>query len=599
MNGAQYALAALVGERPDEAQRRRSQWRQVALTVLAGLIGLAAALWISIQAGLYGWQAADWDRFEAATALLMPTVMLVMFPFVWLPFVRAPRALSGQPLREMIISGNPRLSPPLPLQPAPLPAEALDIAYSFTALRRPHVLWEMRDRLLPWMIVLPLCFPISIQLPRALGLDRLFDYRSPLSFLPLILAIGVFFVCLFALSRTVGASGPHLRIVADAAGVTWSAQRFPRAEWQAPWAAARSFTVAPYVDVSGWGASGLVYTLDTDQRALSWLMVPYANTAARTEANTLARLIVARTGLPLRDPGVWMARIKAAGSDPNALRDAGMPPEVVTNFQVVRHQWQWRYWLFVPLALVIVAVGLSPLWLPGRFQDAQRAYLDTLPALVHAETPLYRSSLAADDGNWPVSSRTTAGAGANRAFTSGAYQLSGVKGVPVVATMPRAYADAAVEVTALITSTADDSGFADDNLGLVVRANADLSDMIVVTVDQAGDQSSWRIDHTRTDPQGKVIQNDALAINFDPAFGTVRIGGPNTLLVLMRGDAFTLYINGVYVGTGTVPRFGERDPLPILPAGRVGVYVEDGANTAAFTNFAVYPVTSPPSLEYV
>jgi hypothetical protein len=265
----------------------------------------------------------------------------------------------------------------------------------------------------------------------------------------------------------------------------------------------------------------------------------------------------------------------------------------------VRSRWRRRYWLFAPLALVVVAVGLSPLWLPDHFRDAPRAYLATLPALVHAETPLYRSSLAADDGNWPVSPPDRSDGLARRVFTGGAYQLTGVKGVPVVATMPHSYGDAAVEVTALITSAADDSGFASDILGLVVRANADFSDMIVVTVDQAGDQSSWRIDHTRTDPQGKVIQNDTLAIDFDPIFGTVRIGGPNTLLVLMRGDAFTLYINGVYVGTGTVPRFGERDPLPIPPSGRVGVYLEDGANTAAFTNFTIYPVASPPSLEYV
>lgn len=223
----------------------------------------------------------------------------------------------------MIISGDPRLSPPLPLQPAPLPAAAVDIAHSFTALRRPRMLWDVRDNVLPWMVVPPLCFPVSIQLPRALGLDRLFDYRSPLSFLPLILGIGVFFVYLFALSRTFGASGPHLRIVADATGVTWSAQRFPRAEWQAPWAAARSFTVAPYVDVSGWGASGLVYTLDTDQGALSWLLVPYANAAARAEADTLTRLIVARTGLPLRDLEAWMTRIKAAGGQPECAARRG------------------------------------------------------------------------------------------------------------------------------------------------------------------------------------------------------------------------------------------------------------------------------------
>jgi hypothetical protein len=40
MNGAQYALAALVGERPDAAERRRSQRRQVALTVLIGVLSL-------------------------------------------------------------------------------------------------------------------------------------------------------------------------------------------------------------------------------------------------------------------------------------------------------------------------------------------------------------------------------------------------------------------------------------------------------------------------------------------------------------------------------------------------------------------------------
>lgn len=595
MNGAQYALAALVGERPDEAQRRRGQRRQVALTLLLGVIGLAATLWIIIQAGLYGWQTADWDRFETALFLLLPAIMLTTFPFMWLPFARAPQVISGRPLREMIVSGDPRLSPPLPLQPAPLPAEALESVQRFTTLRRPRILWEARDNVLPWMVVLPLFLPVSIQLPRALGLDRLFSYPSPLEFSPLILGFVLLGVYLFTLSRTFDAAGPHLRIVADAAGVSWKTHRFPRAERQAPWAAARSFTIAPYVDVSGWGASGLVYTLDTDQGALSWLLVPHAGDVARAEADTLTRLIVARTSLPLRDLGVWMAQIKAAGGNVNALRDAGMPPDAVANFQRVRRHWQWRYWLFVPLALVVISVGLLPLWLPSRFQDAQRAYLAMVPVRVHAQTPLYRSSLAADDGNWPVSPSDQSDGLARRIFSGGAYQLSGVKGVPVVATMPRVYADAAVEVTGLTTSVTDDSAFVDDNLGLVVRANADLSDMILVTVDQA--RGEWSMAHIRTDSQGKVLQSDTLKDRFrstSSRFG-VRIGGPNTLLVLMRGDAFVLYVNGSYVAAIT----NHIDHTPLPRAGRVGVYLNDGAAQGVFTSFAVYPVTSPPSLEYI
>jgi len=64
---------------------------------------------------------------------------------------------------------------------------------------------------------------------------------------------------------------------------------------------------------------------------------------------------------------------------------------------------------------------------------------------------------------------------------------------------------------------------------------------------------------------------------------------------LMRGDAFVLYVNGSYVAAIT----NHIDHAPLPRAGRVGVYLNDGAAQGVFTNFAVYPVTSPPSLEYV
>lgn len=601
MIGAQYLLTALAREPVDDVRRKAR--RQAGISLAIGLVGAAATLWLLVVVFLYSWQTDDWQRFQAAAYLPLPFLYLLAFALV-LPRITSPdRRPAVQPLRVLLASGDERLAPPAPVQPAPLSSEELaTLPPAFNRLRGIRTWWDSRAGFPVWMAILPFLGQCFNWFPQAAGFERQwnqwFGIETPLGIVPMLLAFVPFLAYVMLISRIYRTTGPRLVITADDGGITWHVEgRRPR-ERRAPWSAGRAFVRTTYASPNGVGAGGTAYLLDLGDTALTWTLTAGSKDDEYLESEALARLIVTRTGQPLRDLSSWMTRIQSARGNVARLREAGVPPDALAEYSALRQRWRRRLWPLLLALVAVFAITFAALFVPGRLEARRFAYLDTLPALVHAETPLYRSSLAADDGNWLVSPSDQSNGLARRVFTGSAYQLSGITGVPVVATMPRIYGDAAVEVTGLTTNVTDDSGFADDNLGLVVRANADLSDMIVITVDQA--RGEWSMAHIRTDPQGKILQSDSLEDRFrstNPRFG-VHTDGPNTLLILMRGDAFTLYVNGYSVGTGTVPRFGE-EPLPIPLSGRVGVYVEDGTDTTAFTNFAIYPLTSPPALNYV
>ncbi|HZC78565.1 MAG TPA: hypothetical protein VE258_12510, partial [Ktedonobacterales bacterium] len=75
----------------------------------------------------------------------------------------------------------------------------------------------------------------------------------------------------------------------------------------------------------------------------------------------------------------------------------------------------------------------------------------------------------------------------------------------------------------------------------------------------------------------------------------IRIGvvQPNRLLVIMRGGQYLLYINNQFVGS----YYDDAHDTP--SRGYAGVYVNQANTEGIFTNFTVYQVKPPPSLEYV
>ena len=119
--------------------------------------------------------------------------------------------------------------------------------------------------------------------------------------------------------------------------------------------------------------------------------------------------------------------------------------------------------------------------------------------------------------------------------------------------------------------------------GLALRARDDPEDFVVFAVSQSGGWFLARYAGGRT----SAAPGQWIALGGDVSSGAVRTGAgaTNQLLVLMRGNTYTCYINGRFVGTVRVGAGGDA-----LSSGAVGVWLGDATTTGVFTHFAVYPV---------
>lgn len=425
--------------------------------------------------------------------------------------------------------------------------------------------------------------------------------------------------------------------ILDDVGIRWARRtRQPHVRWGDARAFYTVSTLGGTGEMFGWH---IIYVLDSGEQVFSWQRAGSRFDRTRAASDQLARLIVGRSGLPLRDlslafkgateprpPGTpetanatrtrMLARIEAQARerqlDPRtearltALVGRLTPPDTAGAESVsaaVRRALEGvglpaappkgttgRGCALLLASVVVFALLAGASW---GLQQAQGRYLACLPAQIHAEAPLYADSLAAPDGNWQVSGATANGA----RYQGHAYHLTGTAGNTVTAWTPTSYGDVAVQVTARQLGSTPSDG-----IGLIVRADAAGDDYIAfVTSPTDGGWTLWQyhpVDANADDDWHYLGGGSSAAIHKGP-------GAANTLLAITRGQSYVLFVNGSFAGAatdgdpdvyGSAPQIGT---MTTAHQGYAGVYLADGATTGVFSDFAVYRVQPPTSLWYV
>lgn len=364
-------------------------------------------------------------------------------------------------------------------------------------------------------------------------------------------------------------------VVADEWGLQWRNTRWRTGDRRIAWHEVTSFITITYSRRGG--GYQRVYALDAgDATTLSWTVTDARGKYAAAAGERLSRLAVTRGRLPLRD---LSAAVREAASVLRALGKRDAPaaadpslPQAFRDALAGAARLSRRTGMRFGRAVLIGEAVILALLYPGAWaaQHYQAHSYETLLARVHAAPPLFQDTLASDDGQWPVQAGDGAHPGRS-VYTAGAYQLSGVSGDDVEAWTEATYADAAVQVTA------SQQGWAsDDGVGLILRVADGGQRMMAFFASPAGTWSLWR--YETIDGAGTWT---ALADQIDNGAIHGSAGSQNTLTVIMRGAEYICYINGSFVGV-------YQDGA--LAAGHVGVFVNDGATTGSFSNFAVYPL---------
>jgi hypothetical protein len=388
-------------------------------------------------------------------------------------------------------------------------------------------------------------------------------------------------------------------VTADAWGIQWHPRRHRTVSLA--WHDVRSFFTFSYGSAIGSGSAGvktLVYVVDAGDALLVCQCYPALSSVSaavrqRKEVDRFVKLVVARTGKPLRDLSSYTRRL---AERPGAITHHGMLPQA-TEYQQYATPLsgkaaarQTRVYVARGCAIVLALLLLPILVVGGSFtakaqlHDYQASYYASLPARLHGHEPLYFSDLTSADDHW-FNQDPTSDNPFGYVFADDGYHLTGMKNFVSDSWLHTTYVDSAVEVTASQTA-----GQTNDGVGLILRSDIMNSNMVVFFASPT--DGSWRLyafhfGHANPDDNWTYLTGGTSA--------AIRIGviQPNRLLAIMRGGQYLLYINNQFVGS----YYDNYHDTP--RRGYVGVYVNQVSTEGIFTNFSVYQVKPPPSLEYV
>ena len=633
---------------PDAYERTRlynqRSMRRAALLSVVPLLLIGAvegyALWL-------GWETTVWSSVAPiATLFYLPIIAFIGLARELRAFRRMGRL--APLVRELSTWFDQRTTPAVGPRPPTPTTRDLNAGVAFPPLRRPAT------GIGTYNTAILLLYPCTL-----LGFDLMirgsfWPVGSPLFSLPWIpLTISALAVLVLAGSwPSLRAARATVRITTDEARLNWERGRGQPRQHLA-WGEIRAFYRITDYPASFFGARHIVYVVDGESAMLIWMTpqppppprpvtsqpprervqvivrqagadlsrslaarrrrviglshraaprrpTPQPVTAPRPReapptpqalaSERLLGIVASRTGIPLRDTSwlVWWAI--SIGDDPARQRAAGVPDEVLdaATRAEARGPHGWRAWGIglLPL-LLLVALVIGSLSAPTRIRDYQQQYLAALPARILAEHPRYRDTLARPTGDWQLASLAP-GNGHNVTYTGGALRLNGVPDASarasVAAWTTGSYSDAAVEVTAREVGSAADSF--SDGVGLLARASDGQGVAFIANND--GAWGFYRYELDRRLPSWSYIKSG----RFSPVPG--HDNTPMRLLLVMRGATYLFYVNDEYIGSFTDDEF-NRTPH----TGRVGVIVLGQPAAGVFTSFAVYPVKSPPALEYV
>ncbi len=621
MISAQAILAAL--ERQQTSKSNVSGWRIVgrAIPALLGVAVVGGILAFSAYRLWLAWQTAQWTGFWFLSFF---AIFFLIVPVIPLSTLTGPLNQIGQltraiePLRQIAAAGEDALTPIVTPQPAPLPTGALAAGpieikpikrLMPTAVRIPGVF------LVFWLVFMSIFFvPLvsnDFDLGQILPISfNLFDFFGPenpasVAFFPLFIMVIPFVILTPILLRFLPLF-TNRTVIADEHGLRWRDGRFG-AKRSIAWSDARSFSRISTTLMNAPGAyglmnmtSGMAYLLDSPNATLIWTLSPAASDAIYSASERLCSLIVTRTNLPLRDLTALANDLVATRGNVQriaAMRfPSGSAAPVSPTLQALAQQptpQQPRRW---PRVVSLIAVSLIPLVLFSTImgygsyvEHYQQSYFAGLPQRVQAETPIFQDSLTTADGYWTVNPVTTEQPEGAK-FANGSYELIGTNQTVInynTTSGAGILGDAAIEVTASEQGTVDQNS--SDGIGIVFAVTGDGNNFGVFEVH---DDGQWELDAYHNIPNDLNNSWDYLD-GGDSAAIYQGIGATNQLLLIRRGKTLLCYVNDQYVGA----YYDKDNEIPAT--GEPGVFINDGALTGVFTNFAVYPVQPPTSLWYI
>jgi len=615
MINGQTLLATL--EQQQTSNRRVSVWGVVGRVVLALLaVAVIGGMLAFIGYRLWlGWQTGQWDGFWMLTingifVAILP--VFVLLPF-WNPQSRLAVAIPA--LRQIAAAREDALTPPVIPQPLALPSESLPVnGAAIGPLKRLIAVNGNRNaRIFPlvWLIfMLPFILLITGATDFELGPILPFNFdlfgnSSSIVLFPLAMigmyavVIGVFAVAFILRMR---AGWATMTAQADAESIRW---RVGGVERRIAWRDVRSFSRLATMLTNGVGAyaalsatPGVVYLLDGPDASLIWSLAPTANDSQYAASDYLCRLIISRTGLPLRDLTVvandlavtrgnvqrviMMRSVMGSGAtaSPTLQTLALTPPP--PRRRIGRRVGAVLALSLVPLLLLAAVFGYG-----GFVEHYQQAYFASLPQRLHSETPLFQDTLDTANYQWPVDAVTKTVHRGQR-FVHGAYELYGDDPSQASwawenSTGP--FGDAAFEVSVSERGAVGSGG--SDGIGLMFNVSlyGDRFSVFRIHADGSWDLYTYRSDQSEPANSWNYVDGGKSSAIHQGG------GAENTLLALKRGKDVLLYVNNHFIEA-----YYDRDSeLPFL--GYVGLYLNDDAQTGDFSNVAVYPV-QPPSSEW-
>lgn|GEM_PF-1583164 len=602
----------------------RAAWRRGRATQWLG-IGLAWG-WLVFLVFLIQYGALlPVDAFPTDTETLVMIAFILAFPplttVLFTPIVAPPAArwFGARIVRNALLEGNETVAPvALEQPPALTPEQSADLAamrlpLRFARVSRTAVIFTV-SVLLITVGQITLVISTLHRMPATTYYDSL---QALLGVFQLV--YGVFFgekiVTIYAGPEMVSygwsAFLPMRRqrlIAVDDWGIRWQPRSWRRREQTLAWQDVVSFGLHRHK--SGF-SSGTAYTymLLGNEAAFAWIVPARAKPVERSSSALLCQLAVARSGRPLRDVtasadvlSAWEAPIsskpKAYPNDREprksllaaltALREGDGGP--ITRFDAESARPRLMrlpprfYWLNA-LEIAVVILGLCGGWLFAHHQA--ESYLDTWPARVASETPLFSDPLTSNINGWPVHTPTSDNDGTNLAFMNGGYTVNGGLGTDYNAWYGARYADVAVAVTMRVQEASEYGA----DVGLVARVHEGYAggavDEIIFKVDPL--VGAWSLIHIQPPRDSNDDGWRYLTLDNTSAAIHTGVGVPNRLMLVVVGAMYYAYAyaNGQFLGS-------IYDPYALPPApqsGYVGLWAL--ATTATFNDFAIYPAPPP------
>ncbi len=526
-------LLTALQQADQQSDTRVARKRSVLFCALVFTLGTLAVV-ACIGGGAYNvwtaWQTGVWFNFWLPTllvvGLVLPFAIVILLSWVWAWLTEEQTLLLSdlRDIRDALALNDDRLTPPVPVQPAPLTPGDLDAgAVRIGPLLQIPASGTATISAVPIGLV-GICAPfLFVQLLFALSNLRFLDFlpiflnNANIPFFPcfsfVIILLCVLPITLFTLvaRRRNRRRGPYgLYVTVDAQGIQWQRPAPLEGEVRIPWTEVRSISriifngdASAYgtygygasANTVGWGAS-TAYLLEVQEAILVWAVNSLSTPEEVAASDALLRTTITHAGKPLREMSGLATEIAEARGDVGYIVANRLPAGATsTTFtpnalerQATRRSRILPWLVAAVTVLLIVSLYGGAFWV----QSYQPTYIANLPTQIHTEKPLFHDDLTNPDGNW-LEKASDPNDLASYSYVNGGYQLSGNKPENfVVSIYPfQTFSDtSAYEVTATQSGTPQKDG--GDGVGIIFNSDSSKHEFMLFDVTSTG---RWQIYH--------------------------------------------------------------------------------------------------------